>query len=191
MLTIRRSKPLSELERGEAFEAQDTLSAAQVARFSVMFGLDGKVVPARAAGALLAHVITTRFPGPGSRIIAENLRYGGGMAEGDVLTTGVVVLDIDQQAGVARLGSRVTGLGPHVGKVMADLFVRSRALPPVPTAVAHPCDAKSLRGALLAAQQGLITPILTGPEAWIRAIAAKESLDLSGILLIGTEHSHA
>jgi hypothetical protein len=85
-----------------------------------MFGLDGKVVPARAAGALLAHVITTRFPGPGSRIIAENLR-----------------------------------------------------------------------GAILATQQGLITPILTGPEAWIRAIAAKESLDLSGILLIGTEHSHA
>jgi hypothetical protein len=81
MLTIRRSKPLSELDRGEACEAQDTLSAAQVARFSVMFGLDGKVVPARAAGALLAHVITTRFPGPGSRIIAENLRYGGIMAE--------------------------------------------------------------------------------------------------------------
>ena len=220
MLTIRRSKPLSELDRGETFEVQDTLSAAQVARFSVMFGLDGKVVPARAAGALLAHVITTRFPGPGSRIIAENLRYGGGMAEGNVLTTGLVVLDIDHKAGVARLACRVTGpggmvlaegevevlppitaeeralpqmtgLGPHAGKVMADLFARCRALPPVPTAVAHPCDAESLRGAILAAQQGLITPILTGPEARIRAIAAKESLNLSGIALIGTEHSHA
>ncbi|MCX7369142.1 MAG: bifunctional enoyl-CoA hydratase/phosphate acetyltransferase [Alphaproteobacteria bacterium] len=220
MLTIRRSKPLSELDRGETFEVQDTLSAAHVARFSVMFGLDDKVVPARAAGALLAHLITTRFPGPGSRIIAENLRYGGGMTEGDVLTTGLAVLDIDQQAGVARLACRVTGpggmvlaegevevlppttaeeralpqmtgLGPHAGKVMADLFARCRALPPVPTAVAHPCDAESLRGAILAAQQGLITPILTGPEARIRAIAAKESLDLSGIALIGTEHSHA
>ena len=202
MLTIRRSKPLSELDRGETFEVQDTLSAAQVARFSVMFGLDGKVVPARAAGALLAHVITTRFPGPGSRIIAENLRYGGGMTEGEVLTTGLVVLDIDQQAGVARLACRVTGpggmvlaegevevlppttaeeralpqmtgLGPHAGKVMADIFARCRALPPVPTAVAHPCDVESLRGAILATQQGLIKPILTGPEARIRAIAAK------------------
>jgi len=117
MLKIRRSKPLSELDRGEVFEAQDTLSAAQVARFSVMFGLDGKVVPALAAGALISHVITTRFPGPGSRIIAETLRYGGGMAEGDVLTTGLVVLDIDKQAGVARLACRVTGPG---GMVLAD-----------------------------------------------------------------------
>ncbi|MFM8616855.1 MAG: hypothetical protein ACKOC9_19495, partial [Alphaproteobacteria bacterium] len=197
---------------------EDTLNASSVAAFSVLFGQDDKAVPARAAGALIAHVITTRFPGPGSRIIAENLRYGGSMAEGDVLKTGLVVLDVDQGAGVARLACRVTGpqgvvlaegevevmppltaeeralpqmtgLGPHAGKVMADLFARCRALPPVPTAVAHPCDAESLRGAILAAQQGLITPILTGPEARIRAIAAKESLDLSGIALIGTEHS--
>lgn len=33
MLTIRRSKPLSELDRGEAFEVEDTLNAAHVARF--------------------------------------------------------------------------------------------------------------------------------------------------------------
>ena len=137
-----------------------------------------------------------------------------------MLTTGLVVLDTDRQAGVARLACRVTGtggmvlaegevellppttaeeralpqmtgLGPHAGKVMANLFARCRALPPVPTAVAYPCDAESLRGALLAAQQGLITPILTGPEARIRAIAAKESLDLSGFTLISMEHSHA
>jgi phosphotransacetylase len=142
------------------------------------------------------------------------------MAEGDVLKTGLVVLDVDAKAGVARLACRVTGpegvllvegevevlppltaeeralpqmtgLGPHAGKVMAALFARCRALPPVPTAVAHPCDAESLRGALMAAQQGLITPILTGPEARIRAIAAQERLDLTGITLIGTEHSHA
>lgn len=219
-MDIRRSTPISELERGAVFEAEDTVSAANVAAFSVLFGMDDKAVPARAAGALLAHVITTRFPGPGSRIIAETLRYGGSIAEGDVLNSGIVVLDVDAKAGVARLGCRVTGpqgvvlaegevevtpplvaeeralpqmtgLGPHAGKVMAGLFARCRALPPVPTAVAHPCDAESLRGALMAAQQGLITPILTGPEARIRAIAAKESLDLTGIAVIGTEHSHA
>ncbi|MCA3278256.1 MAG: bifunctional enoyl-CoA hydratase/phosphate acetyltransferase [Roseomonas sp.] len=219
-MDIRRSTPISELERGAVFEAEDTVSTASVAAFSVLFGMDDKAVPARAAGALLAHVITTRFPGPGSRIIAETLRYGGSIAEGDVLNSGIVVLDVDAKAGVARLGCRVTGpqgvvlaegevevmpplvaeeralpkmtgLGPHAGKVMAGLFARCRALPPVPTAVAHPCDAESLRGALMAAQQGLITPILTGPEARIRAIAAKESLDLTGIALIGTEHSHA
>jgi uncharacterized protein with von Willebrand factor type A (vWA) domain len=74
MLNIRRAKPLAELDRGEAFKAEHTLSAANVASFSVLFGLDDRTLPARAAGTLLAHVITTRFPGPGSRIVAENLR---------------------------------------------------------------------------------------------------------------------
>ena len=96
MLTIRRATPIAELERGAVFEAEDTLNASSVAAFSVLFGLDDKAVPARAAGALIAHVITTRFPGPGSRIMAENLRYGGSMAEGDALKTGLVVLDVGQ-----------------------------------------------------------------------------------------------
>ena len=39
------------------------------------------------------------------------------------------------------------------------------------TCVAHPCDETSLRGALEAAELGLIVPILVGPEAKIRAVA--------------------
>ncbi len=38
-----------------------------------------------------------------------------------------------------------------------------KALPPTPTAVAHPCDASSLEGAMAAARLGLIVPILVGP----------------------------
>ena len=109
MITIRRATPISALERGAVFETEDRISAANAANLSVLFGLDDKQLPARAAGTFLAHVITTRFPGPGSQIIAENLRYGGGMAEGDVLKTGLVVLDVDAKAGVARLACRVTG----------------------------------------------------------------------------------
>ena len=45
MLNIRRAKPLAELDRGEVFEAEDRLNAASVAAFSVLFGLDDKVVP--------------------------------------------------------------------------------------------------------------------------------------------------
>ena len=95
-------------------------------------------MPARAAGALLAHMITTRFPGPGSRIIAENLRYGGGMAEGDVLTTGLVVLDIDHKAGVARLACRVTGPGGMVLALMTlpTIIIATRsALKAVPPSI--------------------------------------------------------
>ena len=46
-----------------------------------------------------------------------------------------------------------------------------KTLPPTPTAVAHPCDESSLRGAVDAAKLGLIAPILVGPHARIEAIA--------------------
>ena len=38
-----------------------------------------------------------------------------------------------------------------------------KSMPPTPTAVAHPCDASSLEGAMEAAKLGLIVPILVGP----------------------------
>ena len=61
----------------------------------------------------------------------------------------------------------------------------------MPTAVVHPCDRDSLRGALEAASAGFIDPVLVGPEARIRAVAAAAGLDLSGIPIINTAHSHA
>jgi phosphate acetyltransferase len=39
------------------------------------------------------------------------------------------------------------------------------------TIVVHPCDEFSLRGALEAAEAGIIDPILVGPEPKIRATA--------------------
>jgi phosphate acetyltransferase len=58
-------------------------------------------------------------------------------------------------------------------------MARCKALPPTPTAVAHPCDESSLRGAVDAARAGLIAPILVGPAARIREVAAKAGLDIS------------
>ncbi len=72
-----------------------------------------------------------------------------------------------------------------------QLIARCAHLPPVPTAVVHPCDAASLTGALEAAAAGLIVPILVGPEARIRRLAAEEGLDLSGCRIVDTPHSHA
>jgi phosphate acetyltransferase len=66
-----------------------------------------------------------------------------------------------------------------------------REIGPVPCAVAHPCDESSLRGALEAAQQDLLAPILVGPEARIRAVAAEYQLDLSGCQIVDAPHSEA
>jgi phosphate acetyltransferase len=59
----------------------------------------------------------------------------------------------------------------------------------VPCAVAHPCDESALRGAVEAAQAGLIAPILVGPRARIEALAKQHKLDLSRYRIVDAEHS--
>jgi phosphate acetyltransferase len=57
-------------------------------------------------------------------------------------------------------------------------------------AIAHPCDDVSLEGALEAARLRLIEPILVGPPERIRRTAEQASLDISGMEIVASEHSH-
>jgi phosphate acetyltransferase len=71
------------------------------------------------------------------------------------------------------------------------LIARCKSLPATPTAVAHPCDESSLRGAADAAKAGLITPILVGPRARIQALAKEKRIDVSKFEVVEAPHSHA
>jgi phosphate acetyltransferase len=71
------------------------------------------------------------------------------------------------------------------------LIARCRALAPVSVAVAHPCDESALRGVVEAARLGFFVPILVGPRARIEAVADEHGLDISGLRLVETPHSHA
>ena len=71
------------------------------------------------------------------------------------------------------------------------LIEKSRGLKPIRTAVVHPVDTVSLLGAIEAAKEKLIIPILVGPETKIRAAAKQAKLDISAYELVPTEHSHA
>jgi phosphate acetyltransferase len=64
-------------------------------------------------------------------------------------------------------------------------------LPPMPTAVVHPCDQSSLEGAVTAAQMGLIAPILVGPRARIEAVAREHGLKIADIPIIDAPYSEA
>ena len=55
----------------------------------------------------------------------------------------------------------------------------------------HPVDSVSLLGAVEAAKEKLIIPVLVGPEAKIRAAAEHAKLDLSAYEIVPTEHCHA
>ena len=71
------------------------------------------------------------------------------------------------------------------------LLERCASLEPIPTAVAHPCEATALAGAVEAAGKGLIVPILVGPSAKIKATAESAGIDVGGLEIVDVPHSHA
>ena len=71
------------------------------------------------------------------------------------------------------------------------LIAATRGLPPLATAVAHPCDETSLRGVLEAAEAKIIVPILVGPKERIRGLAGSLDLDIAGIDIVDVPHSQA
>jgi len=80
----------------------------------------------------------------------------------------------------------MTGTGKY-----AVLLERCKAFEPIPTAVAHPCEETALEGAMDAAAEGLIVPILVGPKAKIHATARKAGIDLGKTEVVEAPHSHA
>jgi phosphotransacetylase len=61
----------------------------------------------------------------------------------------------------------------------------------VPTAVAYPCEASALSGAVEAARKRLIVPILVGPAAEIAATARAAKVDLGSIEIVDVPESRA
>ena len=82
--------------------------------------------------------------------------------------------------------THVTGTGKY-----EQLLERCRSLDAVPTAVAHPCEASALAGAMEAAAKGLIVPILVGPAAKIAEVAQAGGIDLGTTRIVDVPHSHA
>lgn len=71
------------------------------------------------------------------------------------------------------------------------LIESARRIPMSCCAVAHPCDASSLSAAVEAGRLGLFRPVLIGPSSKIQSVARDEGIDISGIQIIDTPHSHA
>jgi phosphate acetyltransferase len=70
------------------------------------------------------------------------------------------------------------------------LIAAAQKFEPVVTIVAHPCEESALRGAIDAASERLIVPILVGPEHKIRSVAAAHGIDLDGHEIVDAPHSH-
>ncbi|PWC31545.1 bifunctional enoyl-CoA hydratase/phosphate acetyltransferase, partial [Azospirillum sp. TSO22-1] len=172
------------------------------------------------SGSLISGVLGTHLPGAGTLYVGQNLQFRRPVGLGDVVTATVTVTEkradknlvvfdcvcVNQHGETVTTGTaeviaptRKVCRAPHelpqIQMIRHDkhdaLLDKCRALKPVLTAVAHPCDESSLRGAVEAAEAGLIEPILIGPETKIRALAGLHGLDIDPYLIVNVEHSHA
>jgi phosphate acetyltransferase len=180
---------------------------------------DANTIEAAGAEALVAAVLGTKLPGPGMKILRENLQFRGRTSVGDKLTATVtareknregaeVVFDCQctNEAGKELVTGTVTVAAPtkriayaevvppeltlRRGDAFGALFKAADKLPPVTCAIVHPCDRDSLLGPIESAKRGFISPVLVGPEEKIRAVADAEKVDLSPYKIVPTAHSH-
>jgi phosphate acetyltransferase/phosphate butyryltransferase len=82
------------------------------------------------------------------------------------------------------------GHGDDPEKAFATLVAKV-GRPRIRTAIVHPVDALSLSGAMAGREAGLLEPVLVGPAARIAETARAAGIDLSGIEILNTPHSHA
>lgn len=171
-------------------------------------------------GALISAVLGTELPGPGTIFLNQSLNFSAPVGLGDTVTVRVEVTEkqpkgrltlactclnqdgktvIDGEARVIAPREKVRrprvvlpDVHLHVqGAEYGRLIAQTEDLDPMPTAVVHPCDTRSLRSALDAAHQGMIIPILVGPRAKLEAAAKKAGCSLEGVEIVEAPHSHA
>jgi phosphate acetyltransferase/phosphate butyryltransferase len=71
------------------------------------------------------------------------------------------------------------------------LLARCKDVPPITTAVAHPCDDASLGAVLEAARAGILKPILVGPADRMRRVAKDLGVEVEAFDIEDAPHSDA
>jgi len=71
------------------------------------------------------------------------------------------------------------------------LIAKAKGVEAAKTIVVHPCDETSLRGALEAAEAGIIVPIIVAPAAKVKTVARTHKLNLDGVEIVDVPHSDA
>ncbi|AJZ56751.1 phosphate acetyl/butaryl transferase family protein [Paraburkholderia fungorum] len=169
---------------------------------------------------LISALLGTKLPGPGTIYLDQDLQFRHPVVPGDTITATVtvkekradkriVLLDTrcTNQKGQAVLLGTATVIAPDAPIVWPrvaqpdvsirrhdryEAFIReARSNPALRTAIVHPCSADALKAAIEARDEGLLDPLLIGPEAKIRAAADAAQVSLDGIDIEAVEHSHA
>jgi len=182
--------------------------------------VEAESVEAAGAGVAVLTMLGRQMPGLGTKIEEQCLRFSGSLCVGDTLTTTLRVLEKRDEGGRVVFACRCvnqTGRELLSGTVVVaaprerltfsetpppelhirhsdsfvELFKACKVCETVRCAVVHPCDADSLMGPVMAANRGIIDPVLIGPEEKIRSVAAAAGIDITPYRLIAVPHSHA
>lgn len=182
------------------------------------FDMDGdgqaeEIAPGMYSASLIAGVLGSILPGPGTLYQGQTLTFHDRAHAGDELLARVTVTEksdghlVTLQTEVTRIADGATIVAGEarvtapVRKFLAEdvhipgllvqrhrhfeaLIAKAGPLPALITAVVCPVTDESLNGALLAADDSIITPILIGDAARITAAAGRLGRDLTGIEII-------
>ena len=172
------------------------------------------------SGALVSAVLGTKLPGPGTVYLEQNLKFLKPVVPGDTITATVVVKEkrpdkrivlldttctnqkgekvLSGTAAVIAPGTTIEWSKTKLPNVSIrrhdryDAFVaEARSQPAISAAIVHPCSPEAILGAIEVREEGLLEPLLIGPEAKIRAAADAAHVSLDGIPIEPTAHSHA
>ena len=225
-----------ELKIGQHAGLSRTLSKEDIDLFAVMSGdvnpahldeayanntiFQGIIGHGMWPGALIATVLGTLLPGPGTIYLSQDLRFSKPVRLGDTVHVRltvrakradkpVVTLDCECRNGLGEMlvGGTAVVLAP-TSKVRQkrtelpevqfrhhdryrELIDSCSGLDPLKTAIVHPVKAHGLVAIAEAVAEGLIDPVLVGPARRIHAAAEQAGVDISAYPLIDVEHSHA
>lgn len=171
-------------------------------------------------GALVSAALGTRLPGPGTIYLGQDLRFCKPVVPGDTVTVTVTVREKRPEKNIVLLDTIctnqrdeevLTGIAtviapartiewpqialPEVALKRHDRYGRfvtqAKALPALRAAIVHPCSPEAILAAVEIRDEGLLEPLLVGPEAKIRAAAERAGVSLARIPIEAVEHSHA
>jgi phosphate acetyltransferase len=172
-------------------------------------------------GALISTVLGTQYPGPGTIYINQTLHFARPVHIGDVITVVVNVIEKNErnhhvilectcknQSNLVVISGTAEVLAPaekikrpriELPEVQLidrharyrQLMALTEGLEPIRMGVVHPCDKESFKGAIDAAQAGLLLPVFIAPRAKLDLIAQELQIDLNQYECIDVPHSHA
>jgi phosphate acetyltransferase len=171
-------------------------------------------------GALVSAVLGTKLPGPGTVYLGQDLKFLKPVTPGDTITATVtvrekrsgkriVLLDTvcTNQRGDKVLSGIATVMAPDKAvewprTKLPDISIRrhdrydafvmeARSRPAISAAIVHPCSPEAILGAIEVRDEGLLEPLLIGPEMKIRAAAEAAHASLDGLRIESVAHSHA